>query len=452
VAEDPTPSRASGDGATALTTAPEEDSGAATQDRYRWQHHCTAADALMMLKDPDIRGIVCEIHEDYVVSRNARQELVSCKHREPSQGPWTLNDLCLHGGVAHLFSRWALLPGVICRLMTNAGLRPGAAGPAAMASACADPDCTDFNQCRDSLARSLLWARQRKAFPEIPLIAGPRSRSADAITIPDGFAERVTGFMSALNIKSELAGRPHINEYHVNAVAIPILEASGYDGSLGSSCYQSILEIVRSRNMADALTGEYANWLTGPNIGPRGQLAALVQARTITVEDVRSALQAKRPRNLLRPFPTKGHERLRAKLIAGGVRETRINGATRLREAWLATWAEMRSGLPGDEAERHDVETRVLDVAGDIEAQVARTGEGWGDEMYENLRARFDQGAVVPGSTLQLSTAHLMGVAMDLTASCQLWFSEPFDVDAAINAAATATGPSAETGDRIGHA
>lgn len=447
--DDTGPSAASGDGPTALTTPPEEDSGAATQDRYRWQHHCTAADALMMLKDPDIRSIVCEMHEDYVVTRDTGQELVSCKHRELSQGAWSLNDLCLNGGVAHLFSRWASLPSVTCRLMTNAGLRSGATGPTAIVSACAEPDCTDFNQCRDSLSRSLLWAGQRKLFLGIPVIPGPRLR-AEAIIIPDGFAERVAAFMPALSVKSALAGRLHINDHHVNAVAFPILEASGYDGSLSSSCYKNILEIIRSRNMADALTGEYATWLTRPNVGSRGQLAALVQARTITVEDVRSAIQARRPRNLLKPFPAKGHERLRAKLIAGGVRETRINGATRLREAWLATWAEMRSGLPGDEAERHDVETRVLDVAGDVEARVARSGKNWGDQMYENLRARFDQGAVIPGSTLQLSTAHLMGVAMDLTASCQLWFSEPFDVEAAINTAASVAEVSAETGDRIG--
>lgn len=449
--EDPKRPAASGTDPTALAVAPEEDSGAATQDRYRWQHHCTAADALMMLKDPDIRGVVCEIHEDYVVIRHKGQELVSCKQREQSQGPWSLNELCLDGGVAHLFSRWASLPGVTCRLMTNAGLRPGPCGPDAVAAACADPDSTDFEKCRDALARSILWARQRKSFSEIPLIPGPKLR-ADAISIPDGFVEKVSAFMSVLSVKSELPGRTHINEYHVNAVAFPVLEASGYDGVHASSCYSNILEVVRSRNMASALTGEYATWLTGPNVGPRGQLAALVQARTITVDDVRSAIPKKQPGNLLRPFPAKGHERLRAKLLAGGVRATRINGATRLREAWLATWAEMRTGLPGDEAERYDVETRVLDIAGDVEAQVAGTGEKWGDKMYENLRARFNQGAVVTGSTLNLSTAHLMGVAMDLTAACLLWFSEPFDVDAAINASVGVTDASAEVGDHVGQA
>lgn len=44
----------------ALETPPTEDSGAETQDRYGWQHHCTAADCLEMLSDPTITRVVCE--------------------------------------------------------------------------------------------------------------------------------------------------------------------------------------------------------------------------------------------------------------------------------------------------------------------------------------------------------------------------------------------------------
>lgn len=419
----------------ALSIAPDEDSGSATQDRFRWQHHCTAADALMMMKDPDIRQIVCEIHEDYVVVRDRGHELVSCKHREPSVGPWTLNELCHKGGVAHLFSRWSVLPGVTCRLMTNAGLREGSAGAAAVVAACGDSETANFEACRDALARALLWTGQRKPFPFIPVISGPLVR-ADRISIPDGFRERVTAFMSVLSIKPELPARPHIHGCHVDEVARPVLESSGYDGGLAPQCYMKILDLVRSRNMADTLTGVYATWLTHPNTGPRGQLAALIQARTLTPADVRSAMHVLQPRALLRSFPAKSHEKLHAKLIAGGVRQTRINSATRLREAWLAAWAELRSGLPGDEATRHDLETRVLEIAGDVEALVATDEQKWGDRMYEQLRARFEQDGVIPPTTLRLSTAHLMGVALDLTASCHLWFSEPFDVETAIANAA----------------
>ncbi|MEU8429553.1 hypothetical protein [Micromonospora sp. NPDC048887] len=124
------------------------------------------------------------------------------------------------------------------------------------------------------------------------------------------------------------------------------------------------------------------------------------------------------------------------KLAAGGVRSTRIRGALRLREAWLAQWEEARHDLPGDEAERQDLEAQILEIAGDVEAAVANSGADWGERMYEQLREKLRNGDVVPSPSLTLTPEHLFGLALNLTAECEIWFSEEFDVEKALREAA----------------
>jgi len=121
-----------------FSTQPEDDSGAATQDRFSWQHHCIAVDRVGLIVAGQTRRVVGEIHEDYIVEhRDGLCELVSCKHREASRGPWKLVDLCIDGGVGHLFGRWSAFPQTLLRLMTNGGLAAGKAEAGAVAIACA---------------------------------------------------------------------------------------------------------------------------------------------------------------------------------------------------------------------------------------------------------------------------------------------------------------------------
>jgi hypothetical protein len=121
-----------------VAVAPADDAGASTADRYDWQAAMAAADGLALyldaLGDGELRAdsdgrIVCEHHEDWVVVRGGDAELVSAKHREPSYGVFTtLSQLAGDGGLAHLFGRWhALEEKPACRLVTTAGLAPGAA-------------------------------------------------------------------------------------------------------------------------------------------------------------------------------------------------------------------------------------------------------------------------------------------------------------------------------------
>src|SRR6266487_5875775 len=106
-----------------LSVEPFEDSGASTQDWYTWQHHCIAVECIDMLVRGRVSRVICEVHEDYIVEHdNGTFELVSCKHRDIGRDSWRLTDLCINGGVGHLFGVWTRFPGSLVRLMTNGGL------------------------------------------------------------------------------------------------------------------------------------------------------------------------------------------------------------------------------------------------------------------------------------------------------------------------------------------
>ena len=421
-----------------LQVAPGDDSGADTQDRYRWQHHCTAVDCLAMLRDSRIRRIVCEIHEDYVVDRgDSDTELVSCKTRELSRGPWSLGDLCLTGGLAHLFSRARSLPGEVrLRLLTNAGLKPGPREAAAVVHACRElADGADCNkqiaEHRDVFGWSLLAAGRRRPFMHIPVVPAP-SRGVRP-PLPLDFADQVEHFMRTLRVCDSLPSRSHIRGHHLEEVMRPALVAMDRDPSGAGTCYDSLLSLVATRNATGPLTGQYASWITDRRVGTaRGTLAALVQARTIARNDVLAALDTQKASEAVRVRTVTGRDRLRIKLMAGGVGETRINSAQRLRERWLAHWNATRNDLPGDQRELGYLEDLILDLAGDAEAAVASDGSDWGDKMYEMLRSRLQSVISSPLASIAPTGELLFGLALSLAADCEIWFSKPFDIEAVL--------------------
>lgn len=414
-----------------------DDAGPDTQDRYGWQHHCTAADAIRMLADGGVVRVVCEVHQDYVIEHSLGFTLVSCKHRELTQGPWGLYDLCLSGGLAQLFQRWDELGAVWLKLVTNAGLKPGALEAAAVSTAMQSLSesvgdrTADETLAAQALAVSLIRARRhKKAFTAIPLTPKPAKKEADEI--PPEFLDRVVAFMRVTTIRPEAPSRALIESHHAHEVMKPALVDCGLGHIDPVKAYAAVLNLISQRNRANALTGRYAFWFWGrePTEGPRGSQAALVAARTVTRQDLvracRGAAKAD-PQPLLQPHQS-DHTRLNVKLQAGKVGPVRRNEAARLREAWLAYRLQVRSGLPGDAAEQYDLDTRLLGLAGDAEAVARIDGQDhWGDRFITELK-RLTQG--LSSEPLgSLSREHVLGAAFDLAANCHVWFSEEFDVD-----------------------
>lgn len=74
--------------------APREQVGAQTGDRFEFQYHQAAADALQVLDDTQVACVYCEWHDDYVIESAgvASYRFHQVKTRAPSLGPWTLNE------------------------------------------------------------------------------------------------------------------------------------------------------------------------------------------------------------------------------------------------------------------------------------------------------------------------------------------------------------------------
>jgi len=87
--------------------------------------------------------------------------------------------------------------------------------------------------------------------------------------------------------------------------------------------------------------------------------------------------------------------------------------------------------------------SRVVLEATDAQIDAAKHGQPYGDRMYDEMRARMRALATEPSSLSALTPALLMGLVYDLTARCEIWWSERFDPDAPEPAT-----PEDDTGER----
>lgn len=73
---------------------PREQAGASSGDRFEFQYHQAAADALHVLDESQVACVYCEWHDDYVIEAAGivAYRFHQVKTRSSSQGPWTLNE------------------------------------------------------------------------------------------------------------------------------------------------------------------------------------------------------------------------------------------------------------------------------------------------------------------------------------------------------------------------
>ena len=71
-------------------------------------------------------------------------------------------------------------------------------------------------------------------------------------------------------------------------------------------------------------------------------------------------------------------------------------------------------------------------------SKCASEAEHYGDDMYELLRGTLPEEYAAPDGYGVLGRKELMGVAMDLSSACHVWFSPRFNVDDVLRAAAEA--------------
>lgn len=363
-----------------LAVDPEEDVGAQTLARYRYQSCLITAQCMALVVEGGSTAVICEWHEDYVVQRpNLRSELVSVKHHEPDQVNWTVGQLCSVGGLKHLFDRFRRL-GDRCtyRLQTNESLRSGKGQPAELRDACTGRDP----------AAIASWAK--------------------VLTTQLGAeVNEIERFLSLLVLDDAQPSKADIEVIHIAKLVPDFLARLGADRRLDpSDAYERVRGMVE-RASATSPRATVLDALADPlSLSHDRKRADLLASKTIDLDRVRSALAAPlslTPRSLLaQPLPSDdSRTRLSKKLEAGGFGPTAINGARRLRANWASYEREWRSDLPGDEDILEDLRAKAVLLAGkaegakrvpaafyglemrlEIEQLIAATNlseEGWGD-------------------------------------------------------------------------
>ncbi len=390
-----------------LTSEPQEDAGAQTRDRFRYQDHCAVRHLLTALACGRSIALICELHSDFLVVRDEGCEAVSVKHREPSRSPFTRSSLLAEGGVAKLYETWRNAGrSITCRLMTNAGLSTGTSGG-------------------QNLARfAQLGSHERD-----PLLA-------KLATVLEGAQAEIDEFFrAALVIDEQLPARPTIGVMQQVELLGPAYLALGEVGEGTADEYRALLTLVAnagtdqspiSRDARLALTEKgsaHAAWIAD----------ATIADRRVTTDDAAKCLLDARTGQAAARLPAEAPQipetKMVRKLAAGGIATTGQRLAMRLRNSWYAVEAEVRD-LPQAARQIAEAEALVHRYAGDAQNRVCSDDAEYGVEMLADLRAHLSESAADASLRDDFRSAQLLeGLAYELTDRCDIWWSAEDAVD-----------------------
>ncbi|MEV1176585.1 dsDNA nuclease domain-containing protein [Nonomuraea sp. NPDC049784] len=422
--------------------APGEDSGSETLGRYRYQAEVAARDCLAMLTQDTIDFIVCEWHEDFVVAfTDGSVELVSVKHREEDQGPWTIAELCKSGGLTHLFDRWCACEcasNVRLRLATNAALNPANGNAATLARMCGpQPEIPGgLADMAKQIACQMLKVRWKQPYPNIP--ATPEVRKLNEIQMPAGFADKVARFLAVLEISCDPPQRQYITDVNIQRILTPAVQRLQMAHVDVEATYRAIVERIERANRDESDRGQLAAYIADPGrVRYSVRLQQRISRRTITRDIIHqefvytSAQLPTFPRGQA-PMVAPGGAKLSRKLRHGALPSDEAAFAERLRSAWFTTWSERRSGLAGDETDLMNLSLDVLDTAFKCRSHArteAADGSAFGTRMNDLIAERLSIDALASPPPFLLNDLHLRGLAYQLCDECHFFFSEPFDTD-----------------------
>lgn len=384
---------------------PSEDSGATSSAYYEFQYGWVARHALEMT-DPSsgLKWILCEWHTDFILGWVDSFTPVSVKHREPNSGRWTVAKLFSDGGMKTLYDRWHELGRPTqCRWVTNGGLDTECQ---ALAKACAGVD-------HGALAS---WCdKHRFRF--------------DSATRAD-----VIAFLTALRIDNDSSRTKDQRIVHIDTVSRPALRGLGLSGVSAAAVYDAVVDIARTASQGFGGT-EPTTWSSSSATAfDAGVLAAADSAKRVIRPEFIAALARKLAMPAAaEPPPTSAEQTtLLKKLQRGKVVPTAEMAARRARMGWTAYEATYAEPLPvaGQPSVFETLRSRVVLEATDAQINAAKLGPPYGDRMYEDLRARMRALSAERLSLSGVTPDLLMGLAYDLTARCEIWWSERFDLDA----------------------
>lgn len=383
---------------------PDEDAGATSSGYYEFQYGWVARHALEM-SDPtcDLEWILCEWHTDFILGWTTAFAPVSVKHRESNSGHWTIATLFSDGGMLTLYRRWHELGRPEqCRWVTNGGLNPECR---ALAKACASADTGALDEWLGKHAFRFVGASR-----------------ADALA-----------FLLTLRIDNNSSQVRDQRILHIERFARPALRTLGLSSREASALYDAVVGIARSASQGLGGT-EPRKWSSSrADAFDTAVLAAADSAnRVIRPGPIRLLARKLASPAAAEPPPEPASDTtLIKKLRRGDVVPTAEMAARRSRMSWTAFEATYSEPLPldGQPSKFESLRWRVVSEAADSQVDAERHGQPYGNRMYQEMRARMRAVAAEPFLSA-LTPALLMGLTYDLTARCEIWWSERFDVDA----------------------
>lgn len=393
---------------TIASTRPVEDVGASTSGYYEFQYGWVARHALEM-SDPssDLQWILCEWHTDFILGWADSFAPVSVKHREPNSGLWTVATLFGEGGMLTLYKRWDELGRPKqCRWVTNGGLNTECR---ALARACSSSDVAALKECLDKhLSRFAGVSRaDTMAFLVALRIDNNSSRTKD---------QRV--------VQIDSCARPALRKLGLSGVKAPAMyDAVVNRARMASQGFGRTEPITWSSSSADAFDAVVLTGADSSNrvirSGPIGDLAREIAAPAAAV---------------LPPAPTSDTTLIK-KLRRGKIVPTADMAARRSRVNWTAFEATYSEPVPldGQPSAFESLRSRVAAEALDAQIDADGGGHPYGNRMHQDVRARMRALSSEPSSLGALTPDLLMGLAYDLTARCEIWWSEWFDPDAEVS-------------------
>lgn len=390
--------------ASLASTRPVEDAGTTSSGYYEFQYGWVARHALEMT-DPtcDLEWILCEWHTDFILGWANLFAPVSVKHRESNSGHWTIATLFSDGGMLTLYRRWDELgrPNQ-CRWVTNGGLNPACR---ALAEACSSSDTGALEE----------WLCQH-------------AYRFDGASRSDALA-----FLLALRIDNNSSRSTDQRILQIERCARPALRALSLSTREASTFYDAVVSIARAASQG--LGGiEPTKWSSSSADAFDTAVLAVAESanrviRAGPIQVLAGRLAAPAAAEL--PPEPATDTTLVKKLRRGMVVPTAEMAARRARMGWTAFEAAYSEPLPldGRPSTFESLRSRVVSEAAESQIDAERHGQPYGNLMYQEMRARMR--AVAAERAMAMLTPELvMGLAFDLTARCEIWWSERFDIDA----------------------
>jgi hypothetical protein len=382
-----------------LDTSPLDDSGAATQARFRFQHDCTARLAFGMLAAADAAGgivlVVCEEHEDAIVLyEHDVVELVSVRHYDDQ----TLSLPDLRNAVVGLFRRWQSTGrSARCRLMTNGKPVAGAKRARGLIDACHSKKPEQW------VASVMEWTGSQD---------------------PD----EVSGFLCGFSVDDPTGAREVIAAINIQHVVRPALAAAGFDLDPGVA-YQRVVDLVgrcnRSEPMDDTAMLRYL--ADADRASARARAQERIGRRAIDRERLMEALlEPVFPEQHLQlsfdQVPVSEGSTLERKLKLGGFGPTTINAAQMLRANWEALETRWRVDVPGGDPVFADLRGRALTAAARAERRALADGT-YGPAMHDEVEREFTVDGLERRPAFTIDDELLLGLVYELTDECRIWWS-----------------------------